>query len=134
VTPSTSIWVRYFAAGIAALVFLTASAGLVWWLARPNVTTTLTRPSRLTADSGLTTDPVLSPDGKLIAYASDRGGEGNLDIWRQQLATGEAIRLTKDAADDPNLRSRPTAAKSPFAPSAMGEESTLSPHSAVRRG
>ena len=58
------------------------------------------RPIRLTADSGLTTDPALSPDGKLVAYASDRSGEGNLDIWRQQLATGEAIRLTRDAADE----------------------------------
>ena len=60
----------------------------------------LTRPTRLTADSGLTTDPVSRPTGKLIAYASDRSGDGNLDIWRQQLATGEAVRLTRDAADE----------------------------------
>jgi Tol biopolymer transport system component len=32
--------------------------------------------------------PALSPDGKLLAYASDRSGEGNLDIWLQQVARG----------------------------------------------
>ena len=35
-----------------------------------------------------------------MAYASDRAGAGNLDIWRQQLATGEAVRLTSDPADE----------------------------------
>ena len=56
--------------------------------------------TRLTSDSGLTTDPAFSPDGKLVAYASDRAGEGDLDIWRQQLATGEAVALTSDPADE----------------------------------
>ena len=32
----------------------------------------------ITADSGLSCDPALSPNGKLLAYASDRSGEGNL--------------------------------------------------------
>src|SRR5579862_340782 len=55
---------------------------------------------RVTSDSGLTMTPALSPDGTLIAYASDRSGEGNLDIWMQQAGGGEALRLTRDAADD----------------------------------
>ena len=55
---------------------------------------------RLTNDTGLTYQPALSPDGKLLAYASDRSGEGNLDIWVQQSATGEPLRLTDHEADD----------------------------------
>jgi serine/threonine protein kinase len=59
---------------------------------------------RVTWDGGLTTDPALSPDGKLLAYASDRSGEGNLDIWVQRLVKGEAqgepLRLTHDPTDE----------------------------------
>ena len=36
----------------------------------------------------------------MLAYASDRSGEGNLDIWVKQLAGGEPLRLTDDQADD----------------------------------
>jgi serine/threonine protein kinase len=56
--------------------------------------------SRLTFDSGLTWSPAFSPDGKMIAYASDRSGDGNLDIWVQQLAGGTPLRLTTNPADD----------------------------------
>jgi serine/threonine protein kinase len=97
---STNFRHPYSTIAIVCVAVLVAAAGLTWWLTRdvaPHPTTSLTR---LTSDSGLTTDPVLSPDGKLIAYASDRGGDGNLDIWRSQLTTGEAIRLTSDPADE----------------------------------
>jgi serine/threonine protein kinase len=86
---------------VAAPVILIA-AGTLWWWSRTK-TAPLSKPPgliRLTSDSGLTTDPALSPDGKLLAYASDRSGEGNLDIWVQQVSGGEAIRLTRDPADD----------------------------------
>jgi len=55
---------------------------------------------RVTADTGLNTAPALSRDGKMIAFASDRATEGNLDIWVQQVGGGEPIRLTAGPADE----------------------------------
>ena len=55
---------------------------------------------QFTRDSGLTTMPTLSPDARLIAYASDRAGRGDLDIWVQQVTGGTPLQLTTDMADD----------------------------------
>jgi serine/threonine protein kinase len=55
---------------------------------------------RLTDDNGLNDYPAISRDGKLIAYASDRAGAGNLDIWLQQIGGHEAIQLTHDPDDE----------------------------------
>lgn len=91
---------RQIVLAITSLVLLAATVTLTWWLTRPAPQTPTPSFTRLTSDSGLTTDPTFSPDGNLVAYASDRAGAGNLDIWRQQLATGEAVRLTSDPADE----------------------------------
>ena len=54
---------------------------------------------QITRDPGLATDPTLSPDGKLLAYASDRGRQ-NLTIWVKQLVSGgKAVQLTHDDSD-----------------------------------
>jgi Tol biopolymer transport system component len=55
---------------------------------------------QMTRNEGISTAPALSPDGRLLAYSSDRGGGHNLNIWVQQVAGGDAIRLTRQPADD----------------------------------
>lgn len=84
------------------LAILLALSGLpTWWiLSRPRPESS-TSWARITADAGLTTDPTISADGKLLAYSSDRAGSGGLDIWVQQLTEGgRAIQVTHSAADE----------------------------------
>ena len=86
-------------ATIAAVVALAAAVGL-WWRSRAPTSSGLSL-RQLTYNAGWTTDPAISPDGKLLAYASDRAGDGGLDIWVQQLTAGaQPIRLTRNKADD----------------------------------
>ncbi len=55
---------------------------------------------QVTRDAGLTIEPAVSPDDKRLAYASDRAGDGNLDLWIQPLPVGDPIRLTRHPADE----------------------------------
>jgi len=90
---------RFLVRAGAALLLI---GGVAWWATQPAVRFEPQPLQRLTWDPGFTGQASLSPDGKLLAFASDRAGEGNLDIWVQQVAGGEAIRLTRDPADDQN--------------------------------
>lgn len=93
-------------AGAAALIGLVlGAAAIVLWRARADAPATAPAAQvishrRLTADAGLSTHPAVSPDGRLVAFASDRAEEGNLDIWVQQAAGGDALRLTRHPADE----------------------------------
>jgi eukaryotic-like serine/threonine-protein kinase len=81
------------AVAVAAVVL---ALGLLLWRPRP-VATALQAYTirRVTSDAASNVSPAISPDGKLIAYASDRAQEGATDIWVQQVAGGEPVRLTK---------------------------------------
>jgi Tol biopolymer transport system component/DNA-binding winged helix-turn-helix (wHTH) protein len=73
---------------------LLAGAGLFIYMRRqvsePPRQRTLTR---ITFDDGLQSEPTWSPDGRYIAYSSDRGGK--FDIWVQQVSGGDPIQITK---------------------------------------
>ncbi len=49
--------------------------------------------TRITFDQGLQIGATWSPDGRFIAYASDRGGK--FDIWVQQVTGGAPVQVTK---------------------------------------
>lgn len=88
---------------VATVITAVAAGALVLWRESagrtappPNV-----RLSPVTSDLGITTTPAISRDGKMVAYASDRGKGGNLDLWLHPLAKGaRPIQLTQDPADD----------------------------------
>jgi eukaryotic-like serine/threonine-protein kinase len=91
---------------VAAFASVIAIASGTWLLVRgpqPSVAGSPAadaRLERLTYDPGITRMPAVSPDGRLLAYASDRAGNGDLDIWIQQMSGGAPLRLTDDPADD----------------------------------
>lgn len=99
---------RYKPLAAAALAALLLAMGLGGWWAlglireqrahgRPAVLTSRGL-RRLTFDPGLQSEITWSPDGRFIAYASDK--EGNFDIWVQPVDTGAAWQLTKSPAHD----------------------------------
>ena len=49
--------------------------------------------TRVTFDQGLQFGATWSPDNRMIAYSSDRGGK--FDIWVQQISGGDPIQITK---------------------------------------
>ena len=88
------------AAGTAVVL---AGLGLAWWLTRSSQPAAVPqyKLTQITRDTGYTANPALSPNGELLAYSSDRDGDGVLDLWVQQLTGGAApINLTKHPDHD----------------------------------
>ncbi len=55
---------------------------------------------RLTYDAGASVVPAISPDGNLVAFSSDRAGDGGFDIWVRHINQPQPTRLTDHPADD----------------------------------
>lgn len=93
----TTKWVWIAVAGAALAI-----TGLVVWFrpSEPGAATPASASRLLTHDLGVTIQPALSVEGKLLVYASDRAGQGNLDIWVQPVSGGEPLRITDHPADD----------------------------------
>ncbi len=49
--------------------------------------------TRVTFDDGLQIGATWSPDGRFIAYSSDRGGK--FDVWVQQVSGGDPVQVTR---------------------------------------
>ncbi|HUQ90717.1 MAG TPA: protein kinase [Bryobacteraceae bacterium] len=82
-------------------LLLAATLAVVAWRSRSGPAAEPYRLRQITADTGLTTTPAISPDGRLLAYASDRATGKNLDIWVHPLsANAQPIRITTHDADD----------------------------------
>ena len=102
---------RWWVASAAAIA-LALVAG--WWLRRPPPSLPPWNLTRLTADPGLSDSPALSLDGKLVAYASDRGSDAGPDLYVKQVAGGQPIRLTSDGAGNTTPDFSPDATKIVF--------------------
>jgi Tol biopolymer transport system component/imidazolonepropionase-like amidohydrolase len=57
-------------------------------------------PKRVTSDTYLDADPSWSPDGMQLAFSSDRGGTGNLDLYVRDLKTGRDRKLADTPTSD----------------------------------
>jgi serine/threonine protein kinase len=97
------IWGRPFYAAVLGAVVTAALATGLFFATRKGETPTQDDNivlTRATSDAGLSEFPALSSDGKFLAYASDRSGTGNLDIWLQQLKDGELHQRTLGPDDN----------------------------------
>jgi serine/threonine protein kinase/Tol biopolymer transport system component len=98
----------------AAAVCLAISLGVGWWVRRPAAALHEWRLTRITNGAGLSIDAALSLDGKLVAYASDSGRDGGLDLFIKQVAGGQPIRLTSDGLDNRQPNFSPDGSKIVF--------------------
>ncbi len=84
----------------AAGVILLLSVGLVWTLRKaPEQTSAVA--IRLVTYSGHDTSPAASPDGKTLAFTSDRDGQPR--IWLKQLKGGGEVAITTGPDDFPRF-------------------------------
>src|SRR5262249_39705542 len=82
------------------LVSIGGVAGGTWFALKPRAVHPPTPVTQVTFDGRLAMNPSISADGKYLAYASDRAGQGSLNIWVQALPNGEPVRLTNDQFND----------------------------------
>ena len=88
--------------------------------------------TRLTFDAGLQGEPTWSPDGRFIAYSSDKSG--NFDIWVQPVGDGDAVQVTKSPAHEWQPDWSPDGSQMCFVPSVKAAGCSSSPCSAGASG
>ena len=99
VRPRSSLARRAAFAAVAVLVGVVAT-----WLVvsatprRAEDSPTITQVARLTHDAGLSEWSTWSPDGSLLAFASNRNG--NFDIYVRRVEGGQDVNVTNNASED----------------------------------
>jgi Tol biopolymer transport system component len=83
---------------LAALVVLAAGGVIARLMLKPGPGPVMAQPERITFESGGAFTPAISPDGKMIAYSSERNG--NMDIYVRQLIGQQTLRRTTHPAPD----------------------------------
>lgn len=96
VTPEKPTRLRWLWATIAGVCVLITSGVVAWELAnRGPKQASHSDLIRVSPDDDFAyRDPTISPDGKFVAYVSNRGGDDQ--IWLQQIGGGEPIQLTHE--------------------------------------
>ena len=92
---------RWPTVALAALILIGASFGIykLWTRSNEVREPVVVNNARITAWSGLDTQPTLSPDGKSVAYSSNHNG--TFEIYIKQLTPGgREIQLTSDAQEN----------------------------------
>jgi len=67
------------------------------------------KPENLTKDASYDLDPTWSPDGRFLAWSTDRaaGGNGLLNIWIRDMQTGQMRQVTKITTQPTSLQFSP---------------------------
>src|SRR4029453_7521497 len=100
--PARPLWRRAMPVLIAAVVTATLTATVAWSVALKSVpparvtrlSVPLPRFSPVTNFAGVEAQPSLSPDGRSVAFVSNRGGQW--DIYVSLVSGGNLIQVTKD--------------------------------------
>ena len=88
---------RLYASALLGAFILLAAGGLWIYKRRETPATPTGRTlTRVTFDPGLQIGATWSPDGRYLAFASNRGGK--FDIWVQQVSGGDPVQVTKGPA------------------------------------
>ena len=93
---SSQLRTRLALAGV--FLLLGTTAGALWFAMRHEDPPLVTR--QLTFDDGFSDWPALSPDGKMFAFASDRGGKRHKSIWIQGIESRQPVQLTDNEYEE----------------------------------
>ena len=90
---SRMVWVRRTSILFVVLVLLAAVGFFIYRRLQSPASLAQRTLTRLSFDDGLQIGATWSPDGRFIAYSSNRGGK--FDIWVQQVSGGDPVQITK---------------------------------------